>query len=100
MPDENTEGLARQERSKSTQQDALFDIGNAWREHWWGMPVFEMKDAQPMQSITVHFMCAEDVREFAKWLGMSVTRQTKSAWYPEGVDTVDKASEWEWHDES
>lgn len=100
MHDQSIEGFARQERTKSKQQDALFDIGNSWQEHWWGMPAYEQKDVMPTQTVIIHFMCLEDVREFADKIGVSITRQTKSAWYPDGVDTVDKAGDWEWADES
>lgn len=79
-------------------QATLFAIEPDWREAWWGMPAFDMKDARPAHSITVNFICWEDAAEFAKRLGIKITRATDSAWFPPEV--VDKPNEWEYADES
>lgn len=60
----------------------LFDVEPDWREHWWGMPSFEMGDARPQHRITINFMTAEDVKAFAEKTGLPVTARSDSAWFP------------------
>jgi hypothetical protein len=61
---------------------SLFDVEPDWRDDWWGMPAFEMKEARPTQRISVNFLTADDVREFATRLGLHVTSKTDSVWFP------------------
>lgn len=63
-------------------QAALFDLEPDWREYWWGMPSFEMGDARPQHKITVNFMCADDVKQFAHKTGLPVTTRSDSVWFP------------------
>ena len=63
-------------------QPMLFDLEPDWRDHWWGMPDFEMKDAMPERSITINFMTDEDVLRFAELTGIKVTPKSDSGWYP------------------
>ncbi len=63
-------------------QQTLFGIEPSWKESWWGMPAFEMKDAQPQYKITINFMAVEDVHTFAKKTGLPVTTQSDTAWFP------------------
>lgn len=65
-----------------TPQAMLFDAEPDWREHWWGMPSFEMKDARPQYKITINFLTADDVRKFAAVSGIPVSLQSDSAWFP------------------
>ena len=60
----------------------LFQTEPDWREHWWGMPEFEMKDASPQHRITVNFMTAKDVEDFAKVSGLPVTSISDTVWFP------------------
>jgi len=60
----------------------LFDMPEDWREHWWGMPSFEMGDARPQYKITLNFMTADDVKAFAEKTGIPVTTRSDSAWFP------------------
>ena len=53
-----------------------------WKDLWWGMPTFEMKDATPQYRIVMNFMTKEDIKRFAEKLGINVTSRTDSAWYP------------------
>lgn len=73
------EELIRQTREE---EQRLFEVEPDWRMHWWGMPLFEMKDARPRYSITVNFMTAEDVRDFALASGCKVNPRSRSAWFP------------------
>ena len=75
-------------------QDVLFDFDPDWRQHWWGMPAFEMVDARPAYKITVNFVSYDDVVAFGKMLGIYVSRKTSSAWWPPDVE--DGPNEWEW----
>lgn len=60
----------------------LFDVEPDWKNIWWGMPEFEMKDATPKYQITMNFMTKEDVQDFAKKLGIRVTHKSDSTWWP------------------
>lgn len=93
---DNYEGLVRRTREEAPEA-TLFPVEPDWRTHWWGMPSFVMKDARPVRSITVNFMCREDVEEFAARLGIRVTKATDSVWFPPEV--VDRPNEWEYADE-
>lgn len=53
-----------------------------WEKHWWGMPEWGFGDASPTRSIKVSFFTEEDALEFAKKLGVTITRKTDSLWYP------------------
>lgn len=64
-------------------QTTLFEIEPGWIDEWWGMPSFEMGDARGQYKITIHFMTAEDVIEFAKVTGLSVTTRSDTAWFPQ-----------------
>jgi hypothetical protein len=72
--------LGRPVREES--QHTLFDLAPDWRDSWWGMPEFDMKDAMPQYQITVNFMTAEDVKSFAKTTGIPVSTRSDSAWFP------------------
>ena len=79
---DKAEGL----NGRPTREDAqgtLFEVEPAWREHWFGMPEFEMKDATPQYRFVVNFMTWEDVQKFQKKLGVKhISRKTDSIWYP------------------
>ena len=61
---------------------SLFDLEPDWRDEWWGMPEFDMKDASPQHRITINFMTADDVAEFAAKTGIPVTSKSDTAWFP------------------
>ena len=68
--------------TKEDPQATLFDLPPDWRDDWWGMPEFSMKDARPQYKMVVNFMTADDVKEFAKKLDLPVTIRSDSCWYP------------------
>lgn len=80
--DENVleQEIARE--TKDERQQLLFDLEPDWRDHWWGMPSYEMKDAMPERSVTINFMCDEDLIEFSKLTGIPLTPRSNSGWYP------------------
>lgn len=63
-------------------QPALFEKQPSWKEHWQGMPEFEMRDLSPRQSIYVHFRNEADRQAFAELVKQTVTGQTRSIWFP------------------
>lgn len=71
-----------QRQTREDAQISLFDIEPDWRESWWGMPEFSMKDASPQHRITINFMTQEDVAEFARMTGIPVTTRSDTAWFP------------------
>lgn len=50
-------------------------------ELWKGMPEFE-NEAQAARTLHVHFPTADDCAAFCKLLGLSITENTKTVWYP------------------
>jgi hypothetical protein len=64
-------------------QESLFDNPPAWTEHWEGMPEYRMRDITPVKSLTIHFANHENYEEFKGVTGLSLTAQTKSAWFPQ-----------------
>lgn len=69
-------------RPAKKERKGLFDVDPSWKDEWWGMPKFEMDNCSPSFSITMNFMTAEDVKDFAKRLGLNVTTKSDSAWWP------------------
>lgn len=49
---------------------------------WKGMPEFNQPDNGPCRQILISFKTPEDVKEFAKLTGLSITDKTKSSWFP------------------
>jgi hypothetical protein len=67
---------------KAEGQSKLFDVEPDWRSDWWGMPSFQMGNAQAQYQIVVNFMTPEDVADFAKATGIPVSTRSDSAWFP------------------
>lgn len=83
MSKETTDAtLGRKVRKPSVVQEALFDLGPDWHEHWWGMPSFSMADATPQHRVTVNFMTADDLAEFARRTGIPLSTRSDTAWFP------------------
>lgn len=64
------------------EQFALFDVPPDWAETWKGMPEFRQQNLMPDSSVIVNFATEEDRIAFARLIGQTVTRFTKSVWYP------------------
>jgi hypothetical protein len=81
-------------RRKTRSSDAalLFEIDPDWRSEWWGMPEFTMGDATPQYRITMNFMTKEDLLEFAKKVGLSLSVKSDTAWFPQ--QKLDEPKEW------
>lgn len=64
------------------------DFENEWEKEWKDMPEFISNDKKPVQQIIVSFEKWEDVKEFAKRIGIKVTQNTNSTWFP--AKSIDK----------
>lgn len=51
--------------------------------HWQNMPEFQQADKAAQRQIIVSFDDDEQVREFAKLIGQTITKKTKSVWFKE-----------------
>lgn len=59
----------------------------AWcLSEWQGMPECINKDLRPWKRLQVQFASPADMRAFADLVGVSLTEQTKSIWYPPEED--------------
>lgn len=50
--------------------------------HWQNMPEYTHEDLSAWKKVIVNFTCREDMENFAKLVGQTVTYQTRSIWYP------------------
>lgn len=83
---------------RANPQAALFEVGAAWQDEWWGMPDFSMGDARPLYRITVNIYTVDDLREFGARIGIPVTTKTDSVTFP--LESIDKPSDWVYTDEA
>jgi hypothetical protein len=61
----------------------FFDIPQEeWEKEWEGMPEFVQKDLSPQKSLIVHFSSYQDLEKFSQLIGQSITRKTRSIWFP------------------
>lgn len=58
------------------------DFENEWQKEWKDMPEFITNNKKPYQQIIVSFKSYDDVKEFAKRLGLNVTPKTDAVWFP------------------
>ena len=90
--------MALERKVRVDPQAALFDIGDPWQEHWWGMPDYSMGDCRPQFRITVNLFSMEDLIEFGRRVGWPVTTSTDTITFP--PEEVDKPSDWVYTDEA
>jgi len=65
-----------------SEERMLFDIGQDWKKHWWGMPSFTNGDARPLRSVTFNFLTDQDFDDFKKKLGIDLSKKSNHAWWP------------------
>lgn len=53
------------------------------RSEWLGMPDYTQQDNGPYRQLQVNFLCQQDLEKFLQLLNISITKKTKSVWYPE-----------------
>lgn len=63
-------------------------------DEWKDMPEFVQNKQEPYQQIIVRFKCKEDVEDFAKLIGQSLTPKTKSIWHPRLVRGINSNKVW------
>jgi hypothetical protein len=79
-------------------QATLFDIESEIEKEWKGMPEFSHEDKRAYHSILVNFECKEDFDKFRELISKSITKKTKSIYYPQSK--LDKSSKYLYTDES
>ena len=64
--------------------EGITDEKEAWKNLWVGMPTFDNRKVVPLRTLTLNFATDELFDEVVKILGFkTVTKKTKSIWYPE-----------------
>ena len=65
-------------------QETLFDTDEftKWHDEWQNMPEFVQEDLAPERQLIVSFATKEDVAKFSELIGQSITKDTKSLWFP------------------
>lgn len=63
-----------------------------WQEQ--NMPDFVSEDQTGVKTLIVHFATLNDVTDFAKLLGQTVTMDTKSIWFPKREKENFKETQW------
>ena len=72
--------------ASNSAQPNIFGHGEWWEEYWRGMPEFIQNDLAPRHSIQMEFKRRQDVDDFARLVGQTITptaKRTRSVWYPE-----------------
>jgi len=64
------------------EQPTLLDIPSAVQMEWEGMPEFIQEDLTPHRVINVRFRNDDDVKEFERLMGQSITPKQKTIWFP------------------
>ena len=66
-------------------------------DEWIGMPELSQEDVGAVKSIKVNFESFEDMTAFALLLRQSITKKTKSIWYPK--KDKECIADYVWHEE-
>lgn len=64
-------------------QLAFIELTEAWELEWQDMPAYTKQDQFPWKTLALHFACREHYLAFGKLLGISLTGDTRSTWYPQ-----------------
>lgn len=68
--------------TRENNEQYLFDVAPTWKNLWWNMPEFSMENAAPTRRITVNFITEADYRDFQKKLGVTLSENADSMWWP------------------
>jgi hypothetical protein len=60
----------------------LEDNEKKWGKEWVGMPEFVQSKKEPYSKIIIRFENEKDLQDFATLIGQSLTKKTKSIWFP------------------
>lgn len=84
---------------KTKKQQSLFDdIENEISKEWHDMPEFKHEDKRAYHSLIVNFEDKEGFDKFIKLINKSITKRTRSIFYPESK--LDLSSNYLYTDES
>lgn len=72
----------------------------SWKNEWKDMPEFIQDKQRPYAQIIVRFDTEKDLQEFAKLIGQSLTRKTKSIWHPYKSHRINNLQQLRYKDES
>ena len=64
----------------------LIEEKESWKQHWWGMPEFSMKDRGAQYKAIINFVSMDDVKEFQKATEIRLhgfSPKTFTTWYPD-----------------
>lgn len=62
----------------------LFENTEEWKSEWINMPEFiQNKSEKPFAQITIRFKNEQDLKEFSKLINQTLTKKTKSIWFPQ-----------------
>lgn len=85
LQDVNTDDARLQAMlSELAAHNGLVESDNPYDE-WIGMPEFEQESIKAFHSIRVDFDCIEDIEQFSKLLGQTITEKSTSIHYPKKV---------------
>jgi hypothetical protein len=65
-------------------EDGRTDQGAEWQ----GMPEFQLEDQSGFHRVTVHFKDQAGIDEFARRLGMQISKANKYIWFPEPAEKL------------
>jgi len=54
-----------------------------WKSEWKDMPDYSQGDKKAVKRVVINFETVEDMEEFNKITGLSVTMKTKGVFYPQ-----------------
>lgn len=78
----------------------LIDFGDtedAVQVEWRGMPEYKQEDQTAWHQVKVSFENMDDLQEFGRRLGVSVTQKTRAVWFP--PHAINRVSDLFYYDE-
>lgn len=69
-------------KTREPVMESLFDVGPKWQDEYWDMPEFTMGDASPQRKLSVNFATQQDFVDFCNALGVKLSPNADSMWYP------------------
>ncbi len=66
----------------------LFDLPTDWEIEWQDMPEFIQEHQPPFREVIVRFRNEEDLLAFGEVVEQTVTRRTKSIWFPKLIHGI------------
>ena len=82
MDRQTSEGTCGVSKESAAVQLPMFEMEEAWKQEWHGMPEFRQEDLTPWKSVIVHFSSPGDMAAFAELIGQKLTPNTRSVWHP------------------